>query len=207
MKTKQYNSAGLSVAFKVPETVEEFDRLAGSEGAALSEATDNVVYRGTLADFRSELCERLATETGVERSTRDTGKVRKNEAGVDEPVLVYDETEVDFIKRVCATKGVEVTVFQPLADEIASKLVFDPKPRERKAATPKRFSQLILNTAKAILGAGKAHSAAEFIKATSGFIMAPLTGVEETDLLVVAAAVKANEDFLAKQRASQYTNV
>jgi len=151
MKTKTYKSLGLNVNLSVPETVEEFDTNAKRIGACLEEATNNCVYRGSLTEFRSNLCDKVESTQGVERKTKDTGK--KDSEG--KAILAFDESEADFIERVVATKGIKVEDLQPIADEVANAIVFDASARERKAPTPKKLAAKYSANAKAIIDQGK----------------------------------------------------
>lgn len=147
MKTAQWKSMGLTVNLSVPESVEEFDANAKRAGACLDEAISNCVYRGSLAEFRDTLTEKVEEKYVVERLTKDTGK--KDSDG--KAILTFDETEADYIKRVLAEKGLEVAALQSLADEVASAIVFDASARERKAPTPKKLAQKWVDAAKTLL--------------------------------------------------------
>lgn len=140
MKSKQYKSLGLAVNLSVPETVDEFDANAKSAGSCLNEAINNVVYRGSLAEFRDEFTSAVEDKYKIDRKTKDTGKTKEVD-GKQQAILAYDETEAEFIERVVATAGIKLEDLQPLADEVAAKIVFDASARERKAPAPKKLSQ------------------------------------------------------------------
>lgn len=188
MKDTTIRSLGLDLAVKVPESVDEFNTLAGNANACLDEATNNILYRSWLADFRSTYCEKLETTAGIERKTRDTGK--KDTKG--EPVLVYDESEAEFVKRVCAEKGVEITAFKSLADEVAAGIAFDPKATERKTAGPKKLPKMYLEIAQKVLDAGAAEAVAAKLSGKLGITVAPT-------LEGIAAAVKADQEAKKQQ--------
>lgn len=151
MKTKTYSSLGLNVTLSVPESVEEFDQNAKRSGACLDEATNNVVYRGSLAEFRDSFCEKLSEQSGVSRLTKSSGK--KDADGND--ILVYAESEAEYAKRVAAEKNVEVSTFQPLADEVAASITFDAAARERKAPAPKKLPDWAKKVAEEFLAGTK----------------------------------------------------
>lgn len=153
MKTKTYNSLGLEVPFQVPESVEEFDANAKRAGACLDEAINNVIYRGSLAEFRDLFLHgRPAGEglpafngidaiTGIERKTKT---VKKGDKEAEE----WDETEAEYFKRVCAQLGKEPKAFQDLANAAAALIAFDASARERKAPVPKKLSEEFKTAAK-----------------------------------------------------------
>jgi hypothetical protein len=162
MKTIEYKSLGLSVKLSVPESVEEFDANAKKSGACLTEATNNVVYRGSLADFREKLCEKVEADYAIERATKDTGKKRKVEVKnadgttttTEEAIVTYSESEAEFIKRVVADKNIKIEDLQPTADAIAAELVFDASATERKPSAPKKLAAKYVEDAKKVLASG-----------------------------------------------------
>lgn len=198
MKTQEYSSLGLKVNVLVPESVTEFDTNAKREGACLAEAINNCVYRGTLAEFRDEFCIALEASTGVERKTKPSGK---NDASGN-PVLIYAESEGEYPKRVAAEKGVEITYFQSIADEVAGKLVFDASARERKAPAPKKIPQWATDTAKQFLSGAKSLEkfSAAFAKVVGTELV--ITGDDdaskEKSLAAQCVAFKAASDVFGK---------
>lgn len=165
MKTQKFTSLGFAVLLSVPENVTEFDANAKKEGACLSEAIANVIYRGSLADFREKFAEAVEEATSVERQTKtvmieveENGvkikkpKMAKNDAGVEEPVVVYDESEADYLKRVEAS-GVSKADLQKIANSVAATIAFDASERERKAPQPKQLAAKFVDAAKQLLAA------------------------------------------------------
>lgn len=128
----KFNSLGIDLALPVPATVEEFELNAGGGttakvGSCLAEAINNVIYRGSLADFRSNFLNAVEAMTANERKTKPTGKKTKTkvktitdgkevETEVEEDQLQYDETEGQYFGRVCAEAKVKPPTFQALAD-------------------------------------------------------------------------------------------
>lgn len=139
MKSTEIKSLGFVLNVQTPSSADEFDQLAKRVGACLDEAVNNVLYRSYLAEFRDEFCDALAKQTGIERKEKITGKTK---AGND--IVVYAETEVEFVERVAAEKGVEVASFAGLASEVAAKITFDPSATERKAGA-KKVAKTYLN--------------------------------------------------------------
>jgi hypothetical protein len=142
MKQELYDSLGFEVPVSVPSTVEEYNTLAGREGACLSDANDNTVYRGVLNDFRDKLVTALEKETGL-AIEREQKKNAKGEPQFDKdknPILVITEAEGAYIKRLKAHLQLDdeafVAKFAPIAAQVATTLKFDPKAAERKAKVP-----------------------------------------------------------------------
>jgi hypothetical protein len=161
MKTAQFKSLGLAVNLSVPSTVQEFDTNAKREGACLEEATNNIVYRSCLAELRDLFlhgCDEdkeagITAFTGVEqtykveRKTKGTG--RKDSEGKE--IVVYAETEAEYLERVRREKKLELTVLQPLMDKAAARVKFDAAARERKPAAPKKLAAKYKESAEAVL--------------------------------------------------------
>jgi hypothetical protein len=158
MKNKECVIGGLlKFTVPVPETSAEFNTLAkrtdGSD-ACCDEAVDNCLYRGTYADARGLLVERVEARTGKARLMKDNPDGRKYKEDVKEDgkviakagdiVQVYAEGELEYLKRVAAEEGKDVSIFQGdldklmlEKDEAGNPLVsFDPAQKERKAPTP-----------------------------------------------------------------------
>ncbi len=154
MKNAEYKTLGLTVNLQVPATVEEFDTNAKRVGACLDEATNNVIYRGSLTSLRDLILhgqdeEKDATGKvitpafkGIEETTgiaRKTKKVKSGKEGKE--VETYDETEAEYFERVCAEKKVEASSFQALFSAAAALVGFDASARERKPAGPKKLAE------------------------------------------------------------------
>lgn len=142
MQVKKYNSfqiegSSLTVAIPVPESIEEYDTLAGKQGLCLASAVDNVVYRNVLNDFRYYFCEEFekallvefptyaptTPEVAIRRKTKLVGKKAKT----DEEKYVFAEGEAEYVRRVlpviAGLRGVEevkVDSFQSIVDQIMS---------------------------------------------------------------------------------------
>ena len=201
MKSQQFKSLGLVVNLNVPETVEEFDLNAKKSGRALAEAINNVVYRDCLAEFRDNFCEKLESSTSVERKTKDTGKKRKVTSVVDgkeviteEPILIYAESEAEFVDRVIAEKQITRESLQDLATSVASGIVFDASATERKPAGPKKLAQKYLDDAKKALESGKLDTINARLKKNIGkeFVA---TGDAEKDVIQMGTLIKEFADW------------
>jgi len=135
MKKQTFSSLGIDIQFPVPESVEEFNLNAKAkqgENPCLNEAILNVIYRGSLADYRRAMLDVVEKITGFKRETEPvldsegkpkttTEKVTeivdgvKTEREVQEPVLKYKDTENKYFNKLCANLKVEESHFQPLA--------------------------------------------------------------------------------------------
>jgi len=160
MQEIQFTSCGVTGTAYAPASVEEFDKLAGKTGACLAEAVSNVLFRSMLPEFREKFCEAIATKYNVPRKTKPDPSGKKDTNG--NPKEVFAETEVAYVERVAAQLGVDVSAFQPLADELCKQkradgspmFVVDPRVRERqpREATPGKKN---LETAAQILNGPK----------------------------------------------------
>ena len=155
MKQTEYRSLGIDVKLNTPETVEEFDSLAKRANACLDEATNNVVYRGMLAEYRETFCERVEGETKIERKWKVAMMDGKPIVKDGEEVTHWDETEADYFKRVCAELKYEPSTFQSLADDVAKSLVFDPTERERKERGPVKLAKMYVEKATEVITQGR----------------------------------------------------
>jgi hypothetical protein len=127
------NSQGFELSWSVPETEDEYNRLAPKRlKPCLEDAIMNTWYRNGANKFRDGLCEYLEDTTGVERL--NTGTEEK-------PVW---ETESKYIRRVIvsvaqqrgldpaakATTETLIAEWTPAAQKILSGIAFDPSERE-----------------------------------------------------------------------------
>lgn len=172
MKTERYGTlGGLSVACLVYATYAEADAAAGKPDAMLGNGNDSLYYRGPAADAREFIVDLLEEKTGMERKTKDSGK--KDEKG--NAILVFDESEGEFAKRVMAAKGwTDLKAFQPDLDRWSAAvpeydkdgnvvkdasgkpkvapLAVDIRERERKPAGPKKLAQKYRDVAGQLIG-------------------------------------------------------
>jgi len=152
----------------------EFDQLAKRSGAGAESAVNNEIYRGVLADFRSEFCERIEAKTNIKRKVKISGRTRKNDAGEEEPIEVYDESEGKYVDgtlaQIAKDRGVSELLapveFASILDEIMSAVEevngetkplirFDPTRAERKVGGPKKLPDVYRKAALAIQSKGK----------------------------------------------------
>jgi hypothetical protein len=194
MQTKQYKTLGYSLDFEVPATVEEFNQNAwkadtGEGNPCLSEGINNIIYRGSLAEFRYNFLHGVEEEkddkgvvtqaaiagveelTGVARNTEEVkgkdGKVRMKDG---EPVTKFTESEEKYFDRVIAhlidekkfaSEETARASFEPLAKQIATLVRFDAAAKERSFAGPKKLAQKYKLTAARIIANGTVAKANE----------------------------------------------
>jgi hypothetical protein len=230
---------GLVLALNVPSTVEEFDQNAKRVGACLASAINNEVYRGTMAEFREVLIHgsEAVVKDGVTsgynfkgleerfdfpRLTKKTGKTRDvvvNGTTVKEEIEVYDESESDYIKRLCAAKGwnddkTKSDNLQPIADELSGLLTFDASQTERKAAGPKKLAKQYREAAENIFKNENQNKWVGRLKEENDIILsfdtepAPedptFAAVRNGNIDKLGWAIKAREDAKAKEAVKQY---
>lgn len=171
MQNKEYKSLGLSLSFQVPDSVEEFDANAKRAGACLDEAINNIVYRGSLAEFRDTFLTKVEEETGIERTTEE--KPSPTKADPNNTTTVYTESEAVYFKRVCAEKGCEPTEFQDLANQVAAAIVFDASAAERKPAGPKKLAKMYLASADEVIAKNAVPKALTKINEALGLSLTP----------------------------------
>lgn len=209
MKNATVSSLGFDLNKQVPESVAEYDQLARRPNAALEDAVDSCLYRGTFAEFRSLFlhgCDEddsgpalvgVDKQTGIDRLT----KVTKNAKG--EEVEVWDESEAVYWKRVVATKfggDIEAAVreFQSHAQAAMDRAAFDPSVKERKAAGPKTIAKTYIAIAKQAVADGKGQRLADLLAGHLGRAVA-LTGDVDTDVATLSRAIADRE---AQKRAA-----
>ena len=124
------SSLGFDLTKEVPSTVEEYNTLAKRESAALEDAINNTLYRGTLAEFRSKFLEELGTLTGVARG------IVKPATSEEADDAVY-ESEGKWYKRILASvNNVVPPDWTVLAQRIMDASAFDPSAKERSSDGP-----------------------------------------------------------------------
>lgn len=207
MKTQQFKTLGLPVNLSVPSTVEEFDANAKRTGACLEEATNNVIYRGSLAELRDLIIHGREEEKdasgkvivtafkGLEDITGISRKTKKVKSGKEQKeVEVYDETEGEYIDRVVATKKVELSSFQSHFDAAAALVEFDASARERKPAGPKKLAEKFKTIATEFLSGKKSLDKLNIAMQKSISKMFTKTGDTEKDTLALGWLCKEYAD-------------
>lgn len=146
MKSEKNKCVGVAYSVNVPETAEEYDKLAGKQGACVESANKNVVYRSTNAQFRNLFAAAVEEDTGIERETDTIGtKTVTDEDGneTEEDIIGYTETEKVYLDRVYAELGLEteeekLARFGDIIAAIEPKLTFDPSERAPASGKPRK---------------------------------------------------------------------
>ncbi len=145
MKEQRYDTLeGLSAPILVYENVEEAEKVQA--GGVLTQANNNMAYRGVLPVVREIICNLVEDASGVEREKKEIGKTKGGK-----PIVQW-EADGRYVKRAMAAKGWDdLTRFQTELDtqcrdfkedgeEKGSALAVDVKGAERKAPGPRRLS-------------------------------------------------------------------
>lgn len=174
----------------VPDSVEQFDQLAGRNGACLDAATKQVVFHKLLGDVREDIVEACVKAFEFPRLEVDTGKKRKDGS----PILV-DEDAKDYIHRLFADREWERE--NPPAqyrDLVASlEIKFDPSATVR-VSKGKVLPKMYLEAGERIIANGNGFKWANQFGIT-------LTGEAEADATLLGWQIKARED--AKRREAE----
>lgn len=187
MQTVEYRTLGYKLPFEAPATTEEFNKNAwkaetGEGNPCLTEAINNIIYRGSLAEFRyiflhgrdekkneqghvvEPAIVGVEDQTEIKRETEEVkgkdGKVRMKDG---EAVTKFTESEEKYFDRVIATLVNEKKFaseeaarnhFEPFAKEVAGQIRFDAAARERQFAGPRKLAAKYKLTAARIIAAG-----------------------------------------------------
>ena len=188
----EVNSLGVDFKVNVPKDIAAFDKNAAAEGRCLAEATNNIIYRGFLPEFRKAFVPAVAKESGIEREMIPDGDKTEETTNADGtkvkvPVMKPALSVGKDLNKVYAELGLEdndavQSRFGELAQTIANDLVFDAAKVEREAPTPKKTPQVYLDAAKNLIDQGK------------GAVLA----AKLTDLLKPAVAFDATVESLGK---------
>lgn len=155
MAIRLNKTLGFELSVTVPDSVEDFDKLAGKPGAALTEAINNVIYRGWNNDFRATFLERVEKETKVawpvDQKKTDAQPERKDKKPKT-PILI---PEGDYLDLVIAA-GYTREQLLPIAVEVAAEITFDPKSEGRGTG---KVGKQFLEAAEQVLSKDDAHVA------------------------------------------------
>ncbi len=205
MKTRNQATLGFTVKLQVPDSVEEFAKMAGGIDKVLDMATDEEVFRGWLPVFRGKFVEALAKSTeeggtGVPREV--VGKGPKNKAGEQPDIF---EKDTAYIKRVRAVG--DKAKLNAIAQQVADLIPFDPS---ESSSTSGRIGKKYLTAAEG-LAAAIAAGASTWEVVTANilaenpdfeFEFEGETGAPTIDSL--AAALRADEVRLADLQKNKF---
>ena len=141
MKQYSTNSCSYKLNFNGPDTVEEYDKRAGT-GQCLEDAVSNTIYRGTLPEWQEEFAAFLEKETGIKRGV-DEDATAKLKGRAKNPDNVNPQPE-KFRVYNARVKGTWVNgddkkelQLQSWAQQVADKILVDPAPSVRQTAATK----------------------------------------------------------------------
>lgn len=206
MLKTQIKVLNVPVNYAIAESIEEFDKLAGKEGAALAQANKQELYHGSFADIRSKVAELLKKE-GHEReavSTEDRTTVDEEGNETTESVVTKWETEAKFFDRICAEQGVEPSHFEALIQKAADSVPFDPSVKERSAKA-KKVGKTHLEAAQTIADQGALETVAEKLAEKLDIeidVSNPDTAIEN-----LARAIGLNEAAIKRELAASYMSM
>ena len=148
MKNTTVNTKDLELTVPVPDSIEEYDRLAGAEGSALSKAIKSDIYNYYNLDFGIELCKELEKELETPRKTK------QGDNGKD----VYTETETQYIARLKEDNTLSEAKYKTIGKKVAKRVKFNNAPRQRAAAPPKATTAMAQDLIDAV-SSGDANEA------------------------------------------------
>ncbi len=136
MKTISQKSLDLTINLSVPETAEEYDKLAGETNACVEDAVNQIVMHKTLSKFRDKFAEALEKSLTVDGVCsipwpEDKEATAKATPKKDGTVTAVHITPKDYFKLVQAKEGKPASAYQHLADTVSASLTFDPSESER----------------------------------------------------------------------------
>jgi hypothetical protein len=112
-----FESVGLNGYTKnAPSNAEEFDAIAGP-GKCYDFAMFYIKFHRVLGSFRGDMMEKVWEATDVSPNMKDHPKGKKDAEG--KVLQVVDEKPAEYIDRICAEKGVDITSYQSLADAVS----------------------------------------------------------------------------------------
>lgn len=186
----KYNSLYADVNVAVPDSVEEFDRLAKRNGACLDAAVKQVIFHKVLGDVREDIVDACVKAFDFPRLEVDTGKKKK-----DGSAVLVDEDAKDYIHRLFADKDWDrENPAQTYRDVVAAiEVTFDPSATER-VGKARVLPKMYLEAGKRILANGNGPRWAKEFGIT-------LTGETEADASSLGWKIKDRED--AKRREAE----
>lgn len=203
MVVQKFRCLSFPAQIRVPESIEEYDKLAGKVGVCLAQAIGNIVYRSVLAGVRADFCEALERETGIKRAfeivTGADGKPKTREVEVKstgpdgkevvtkstEEVINYTESEAKYVNRVQSELKLAdeafIAKYQHLMDAAVNdpSNKFDPTQTEPKERGPKKLPEAYVVAATRVFNNGNQQKWADRIKSESG---AEIKFLDEGDL-------------------------
>ena len=192
---------GLIATSNEPESESEYDGLAKVKGACVTAANRYHRYHVWLGDIRDALLHGDTEHglTGLEEKTKIQRKTRvdgKNSKGED--IVVWDEKEEPFMKRLCAETKKPASEYQKDLDAVCKAIPFNPEHREPKAKAPTRLDAKYKETADAVLKGPFLKKFLADLKTSIGKEFTP-TGDNEKDVVALGWLVKEFSKWKEKQ--------
>lgn len=149
MATYKTSSLGYDLNFSGPDTIEEYDKLAGKSGAALEDAVFNEIYRGTLPEWGDKWATELKALTKIERAVNTTATEKARAAAKDDEARAKVKDVLETVKsydlRVKAAvasgsvDGVTLDDLKASAQRIADGVAVNPAPTRKEGGVKKDF--------------------------------------------------------------------
>lgn len=198
MKTVQNKSMGLVVNVEVPDSVEEYNQLAGRNDACLEDAIQYNLFHSFNSEFRNKFAEAVEKETGIARNLNEAAMAKSPERKDGKEKTKIYENPGSYIARVLAEKGVEASAFQDVGDRIARSIKFDPSEGTRSGSG--KVGKEYLAAAETIINAGpdKLEGAIEKLESLNTGLTIERNSEGGVDVDTLARAIKINAD--RKQR-------
>lgn len=225
MQTVNKEVFGISFTAQLPTTMDELKQVPGATDEKIAQAAiAKVIYHTWYTGLRSGLLDKLNEKypqkeffgkKEVTSTKDDDGKlvytfVDNNKKLTDEQTddIKLESNEI-YIKRVMAENNLTVEQLAPLMQEVADATPFTFVQRERSAGKAKSLRKTVINTARGVfdkVGAERARRIYETISQKLNLPVAEFTEVEEDNILLLAAAISANEEAEKQAAQDKYAN-
>lgn len=186
---------GLKFKFSVPESVDEYNKVAErGDSAVLDDAIDNNIYRTGLPDAWGMLAEALEKDTNIKK----TQKPHPNSERAAKGETVDGETNPAYVDRVAAEQGkTSPKEYQALVDSFG---VIPLDLTERRGKGGSLIPKGDLDMAATYMDAGEAklNKVLDKLAATTGEPRVTLTGDRNADQRAIALQIKAFRTAAAK---------
>ncbi len=145
-KLYSFRTQGYSLQAYGPDSVEEYDKVAGGPGKCLEDAVDNEIFRGTIPAFWKAAIPKVAELTGIALGTDEkaTEKARQRAKTPEAAAAVknVDEKFSSYITRVEASLGDDKDAHKELEEllkSVALETAIDPSPSNRERGPGKDY--------------------------------------------------------------------
>lgn len=190
MWTYQNNTLGFDVPARMSfDSAEDYDKLAGEDGAHMQHLAARLCYGGFNAKFRAELCNRIEAETGITWPIIGTKKVGDK----DEPIYMNEAKYLNLVRNSESAPSEEK--LNQWAQEIASGIEpVGPEKSERGKPSKDQLAAAEAYMAKFADGSSSFEVFKEKWEGANGVSFEARFGNGEATVDLLARAVKANQD-------------